>query len=477
MLNNTWKIILVSLFSLLFVGLNFVFIQQDVFWFFTFPLVLIGLILLIFAQEYVYWAILFFTPLSVNLSLSDSGFSIAFPTEPLLFALLLFFLIKVFYKSRPDPFVSTHPITLSILFYFFWMFVTSLSSEMPLVSFKFLLARLWYIGPLFFMAYPLYKKTKNIYLFFWLSIIPLTLVIIYTSYLHAGYHFSEEVGRWVMSPFYNDHTAYGMILAFFLPVLLGFLFWSKSTTGIRLSSLILSLLFLGAFYLSFSRAAWLSFIVAIVVFVYLKMKIRFRYLFLLSFSVVVLLGLNQQSISGSMAKNKSESSSNFLEHIRSSSNIMTDASNLERINRWNSAIRLFEERKFLGWGPGTYQFVYGPFQRSADRTIISTNSGNAGTAHSEYLGPLAESGIFGLLAILAIVLSLMSTGFNVYRNAKTDEIKFIALVSTLSLSTYLSHGFLNNFLDTDKASVPFWTVAAILLALDWRNKQLKREEN
>lgn len=475
MLSTKWKILLVSFFSLLFVVLNLVFISRDVYSFFALPLVLIALLILLFAQEYAYWAIIFLAPLSFALNIFDSGFYLSLPTEPLLFALLISFLLKLLYEGKPNRFVFTHPITLAIVFYLSWMFITSLTSEMPMVSFKYLLARLWFILPLFFMAFPLFKNTKNIYRFFWLSIISLSLVILYTSYIHAGYQFSEEVGRWAMSPFYNDHTAYGMILAFFLPVLLGFLFWSKSSTRLKFISSILSLLFFGAFYLSFSRAAWLSFAVAIVVFVFLKMRIKFRYLLLLSFSVLALLVLNQQSISGSLAKNKTESSGNFLKHIQSSSNIMTDASNLERINRWNSALRLFDERKFLGWGPGTYQFVYGPMQKSSERTIISTNSGNAGTAHSEYLGPLAESGIFGLLAVLAIVLGLMSTGFKVYRSAKTEEIKLIAMISTLSLSTYLSHGFLNNFLDTDKASVPFWTVAAILLALDWQNQQLERD--
>jgi len=36
----------------------------------------------------------------------------------------------------------------------------------------------------------------------------------------------------------------------------------------------------------------------------------------------------------------------------------------------------------------------------------------------------------------------------------------------LGLVTYLVHGALNNFLDTDKASVPFWGFIGILVALD-----------
>ena len=36
----------------------------------------------------------------------------------------------------------------------------------------------------------------------------------------------------------------------------------------------------------------------------------------------------------------------------------------------------------------------------------------------------------------------------------------------LGLVTYFTHGMLNNFLDTDKASAPFWGFIAILVAYD-----------
>ena len=52
-------------------------------------------------------------------------------------------------------------------------------------------------------------------------------------------------------------------------------------------------------------------------------------------------------------------------------------------------------------------------------------------------------------------------------------------MATLSLITYMAHGFLNNFLDTDKLSVPFWGFIAIIVALDvyhTNDKQLKAEE-
>ena len=52
----------------------------------------------------------------------------------------------------------------------------------------------------------------------------------------------------------------------------------------------------------------------------------------------------------------------LVEKSMSVTNLNTDVSNIERLNRWVSALRMFEERPFTGFGPGTYQFTYLPFQ-------------------------------------------------------------------------------------------------------------------
>jgi O-antigen ligase len=224
--------------------------------------------------------------------------------------------------------------------------------------------------------------------------------------------------------------------------------------------------FIVALVLSYSRAAWISLAVGLVVFILVLLKIKFRWILL---SLAVFIGLFyafQNQILDKLEKNKQDSSENFVEHIKSIYNISSDASNLERINRWQSAIRMFHERPFWGWGPGTYQFLYAPYQMSKEKTIISTNAGDLGNAHSEYIGPLAESGLLGMLSVFAIFSLSIYYGLRVYKRAVTHEIKIISLGIVIGLLSYFIHGFLNNFLDSDKASVPVWGFIAILVALD-----------
>ena len=166
-------------------------------------------------------------------------------------------------------------------------------------------------------------------------------------------------------------------------------------------------------------------------------------------------------------KNNAEhTTEDFSERVESMSNISSDASNLERFNRWNSAISLTKERPFWGWGPGTYSFVYAPYQDAADLTIISTNFGNGGNAHSEYLGPLAEQGVLGLILMLLLVIFIFYRGSILYVRLKDNELRRIVMMLFLGLVTYFTHGILNNYLDTDKASVPIWGFIAILVTID-----------
>ena len=166
-----------------------------------------------------------------------------------------------------------------------------------------------------------------------------------------------------------------------------------------------------------------------------------------------------------------DSSADLGQHLRSSSNISTDQSNLERINRWKCALRMSEEKPLFGWGPGTYQFNYGPFQKAADRTIISTDFGDAGNAHSEYLGTMSESGLPGALLYLLLTVFIVITGIRVWYREKRTYNGYFALAILTGLMTYVIHGIMNSFLDSDKIAALWWGFAAVLVSMDIREKE------
>lgn len=440
--------------------------MRDIYWSLLIPAAIIILGLYFYSLDKILLLIVFVTPLAVNLTDSEFGFGISLPSEPLMLGVLIIFIINIFYNKKYDSKVLTHPISILIIIDLVWIFLTSMTSQLPLVSFKFLIARLWFVIPFYFLGIMLFKKIQNIRLFIWLYAIPLLGVIVYTTYNHYLMAFDEQAGHWVMEPFYNDHTAYGAILALFIPAFVGFVINKQYSRLIRILSLVVLIVLFGALILSFCRAAWISLAFSFVVFLIIILKIRFKWIVLTLLILVSLFFLFQNEIWDRLEKNKQGSSANFIEHLQSISNISTDNSNLERINRWQSAFRMFGERPVFGFGPGTYQFEYGPYQRSTEKTRISTNFGDKGNAHSEYIGPLAERGLIGMLCMIAILIFVVITGLRVYKRTDNLEVKILSLSIILGLITYFFHGAMNNFLDSDKASVPFWGFISILVALD-----------
>jgi len=442
------------------------FIAKNQYYASVLPFGLFFLLLYFFALDKLVWIVVFLTPLAITITDSDFGLGVSLPTEPLMAGILLLFIIRLFFDWRFDKRFIKHPVTLAIFFNLLWMLLTTITSELPIVSIKYFVSRLWFVVPFYFLMSQLITKTSDIRKFSWLYIIPLIIVIIYTTIHHSLWGFTMKAGHWVMTPFYNDHTAYGMILAFFLPITISIIFTKEYSKTQKNYSILAVILILIALVLSYSRAAWLSVFAGIGVAFLMYFKIKFRYVLISLIALVSIFFAFEQQIFDRLSKNNQDSSGNFMEHISSASNIATDASNLERINRWACAIRLFEERPVVGWGPGTYQFVYAPMQKSKEKTIISTDFGDAGNAHSEYLGPLAEMGLIGSLSFILIAIMIISTGIRVYIKAPPGSIKYLSMGILVAFITYFVHGFLNNFLDSDKASVPFWGFAAILVLLD-----------
>ena len=395
----------------------------------------------------------------------EMGLGVSLPTEPMMFGVLLIFTANLIFENKYDKRISNHPVSYILYLSLLWIFLTAMTSELPVVSFKFLLSRLWFLVPFYFVAALIFRKTSNIKLFLWLYMSAMVLVIFYTLIMHSRYGFDEDAGHWVMSPFYNDHTAYGAALAMFFPVIVGFMFYPGHTGRQKFIATIVFVIMLVGIIFSYGRAAWISVVVAIGVFIVVMLRIKFYWIAIFTGVFIGAFFLFQHQIIDRLEKNKQDSSANFVEHIQSIYNISSDASNLERINRWQAALRMFEERPVVGWGPGTYQFVYAPYQRSKEKTIISTNLGDAGNAHSEYLGPLAEMGMPGMLLFILLMITVIYYGLKVYKEGNR-EVKFLSLMATLGLITYFAHGLLNNFLDTDKLSVPFWGFIAIIVALD-----------
>lgn len=433
-----------------------------------FPIALLFIYLAIFETEKFFLSIAFLTPLSVNIEEYTDSFGLFLPTEPLLFGLMIFFLFLQIRIPFLDIRIWKNPIVICVLVYLFWLIITSITSTDPIVSFKSILARLWFIIPLLVFGTHFFKKHENRVVFLWLFIVSCSLVVCFTLIHHSIYGFGEEEGHWVMWPFFKDHTIYGATVALCLPISLALLNQKGSPPLSKAVLILLNSILITGLIFSYTRAAWLSVFCAGIIGLLVYFRVNFKLLLGLGLALGFIIYAQWDNIQLVLAKNKHEHTTEaFEEKIQSAANVTTDASNLERINRWDCAYQMFKQRPVLGFGPGTYAFEYAPFQDPENLTIISTNFGDMGNAHSEYLSALSESGFIGLLLFISIVASIFTCAIKLYYKTPSHEndIKLLIMGIIISLSTYFIHAFLNNYLDTDKAAVPIWAMCAMIIAM------------
>jgi putative inorganic carbon (hco3(-)) transporter len=439
---------------------------KDQVFFFLLPVVIYIAMLGIFRMELLALFAAFITPLSLNLNKTSLGIGVSLPSDPLMFGLFILFWFKIFVEGGLDKKMLRHPVTLLILAHLAWMLITTISSTMFVVSIKSTLARMCYVTVNYFMMLYIFQNFKNIRKFLWLYLSMLIVVIIYTLYNHYLWGWTEEGAHIAMVPFYNDHTAYAAAIAFFIPIVIAFT--ADKTEGLYyriLSGLVLVFISV-AIIMSYTRASWVGLLAAFICWLGFVVRIKSALVYGMAAVVVVLFILFRSQIFMELEKNDKTSSTDIEEHVQSIGNVSNDASNVERLNRWSSAIRMFAEKPILGFGPGTFMFQYAPYQKYSERSIISTNFGEVGGSHSEYLGPLAEEGLPGSLLMILIISLTIVTASKIYIRSQSGIIRSLTKALLLGLITYYVHGILNFFLDTDKLSVPFWGFTAAIVAID-----------
>lgn len=423
------------------------------------------LVFLFTRLEWYYYAMLMLIPLSMDYLLPFGG-KLNFPSEG-----LLTLLVPVVLLFNPDfrqvaKRTFSHPLAILLLAdVLFLLFISLFSTHLDVSLKRVFMRGLFLVG--FFLMIQLFEHPRRLILPWILYAIGLVPVMFSTLRNHIRYDFDPRVVFNICEPYYPDHTVYGACLACILPFLLIVLLSPQVFQLKKYQNVLLWVLFLVvvvSVILALSRAALLSLGVAAFFALLLRYRMRFGHLV----AVIVLAGAGVWAMSGSIYESirENESVSNdgeLVNHFSSVTNIKSDASNLERINRWVCAWRMFEDRPFTGYGPGTYQFEYNRFQTLVNKTYISTNMGDRGNAHSEYMTYLSETGIVGFLIWLAIVFGSIYLGMRNHYGTADPVLLRLNMAALLGLVTYYFHGLFNSFIDQSKMAFLVYSALGILV--------------
>lgn len=477
---NTFKsnirIIVAFVLSLIFLFISMMMIRNGVTFLWLIPPALLMVFFAFFAIDKFLLITVFLVPASIQLRfiIPETSADIFLPTELMLAVILILMIFKVFITRETNRKILLHPVSIISFCMLGWCLITSLSGTILVVSLKSFITRLWFFAGFYLLAAEIFGKPERIRNYFYAYIIGIFPVVIY--YLIRMWEsgiFNQKAAYSAIRPFFNDHTSFGAALAFCIPVIIYLLLIRETTKTARTVLSILLLFFSAAFVFSYSRAAWLSLLIAALVASFLLLRISWKIVFPAILFLIIIISMSWSNLMIQINENKQESSGNIKSHFQSIANIRSDASNMERVNRWKCALRMFREKPLMGWGPATYQFKYAPFQMASEKTIISTNYGEGGNAHSEYLSSLVESGIPGLMLYILLLFVSIRKGIKIWKTHHDKQIRYLAIALTAGIVTYAVHGALNNFLDTDKISALFWGMIAAIVAIDIRLKQEK----
>lgn len=395
-------------------------------------------------------------PFSVNVELSP-GNILNVPFEPLsvaLFVALLPHLISRTFVTQTNKRSMLPPLFLLTAYVLSAMFSTHFAVSLKFISVQVLYITVFYFGGIHLLRTKKLKLQNLIYAFS----IGFMIVVIYAFYLLVGYDFNPVVKRGIFRPFFNDHTIFSAVAAMLIAYSTGRLWFFKCRGFKTFFTLAVGL---AALILSGSRGGMIS-LIALLPALFITSRLPSKLILGVSILVIAAGALTlpqlfeQTNLSQYQSHNPEGS---WLSTTGSVFNTSTDVSNIERLNRWYSGLKMLQQKPVTGFGPGTYQFEYIPFQNPNLSNRLTVNDpynvpeGSGGTAHSELILLLSECGIPGFTSFMAILSVSLFLGFKGKNTGKT---------ALLMLVTYLVHMQVNNFLDTGKFAIFFWTALAAI---------------
>lgn len=415
----------------------------------------------------VFFLLLACLPLSTEIQLPN-GFGTDLPTEPLMIGLMLVYGLYVIQNGRnmEGRFIR-HPISLLLILHVAWVLVTTITSELLLVSVKFTLAKIWYVTVFYFLAGSMLKRKSDMRIFFWVIFIPLMFTVLVTMVRHSTYGFSFRDVHRVLHPFQRNHVNYAATLALFFPIAWLATGWYRRWSS-RWWLLVASLVILVvAIYLSYTRAAYVAIMLAFGA--YLIIRLRLMKVVLAGALLVALLAVGFM-IRGNTyleyAPNYDRTVSHYeFDNLLEATAKGEDISTMERVYRWVAGFHMFKDKPVFGYGPGNFVNFYRPYTVTSFTTYVSDNEEQSGI-HSYYLLLLVEQGVLGVILFLTLSFYVLIRGETLYhriRDAGRRRIVLMVILSTVVIDAFL---IINDLVETDKVGSFFFLAMAILVNQD-----------
>lgn len=438
------------------------------------PVGIIGLAFISIYFEKFYYLFWFLLPFSIEFEL-PGGFGTDLPSEPLMLVLSYCGLLLLGFRMNTlNKKLFTHPISLLLVLHLGWIAFASFFSTNVLFSVKYLLAKTWYVLPFFFLPIALNKKIEYHKLFKYF-LVGLFVSIVYVMLRHAQLGFGFDAINKAVRPIYRNHVNYGIMLIACLPYYVYLCSQSViKSKGMHLAGL---LVLLAAIYLTYTRAAHISVVLAIAVYFVVKLKMA-RYAVLAG--IIAVLALSVYLVSGNRYLEMAPEYTKAIEHKKFDNLVeatykMEDISTVERFYRWIAGVNMISAKPITGFGPACFYSEYKSYTVTSYKTYVSDNPERSGI-HNYYLMTAVEQGIPGLLIFLALAIIPILYAEKYYHKLKSASDKALIMAAIVCHVCILAVLLINDLLEADKVGPVFFLGLAIIVSLSTKIEKNKHEK-
>lgn len=244
---------------------------------------------------------------------------------------------------------------------------------------------------------------------------------------------------------FTSPNVFGSLLMLAAPMSISMMLVSKSRAA-KAAFGAMTLFIAASLAFTFSRGAWIGFIVAIGVYVLVKDK----RLIIPCIIGAVLVAVLVPSISGRIGYMLSP------EYIESSLRG-------GRLVRWITGLKIFADYPVLGIGLG--EFGGAVAMNNNIKVIVDNQVTEAFYMDNYMLKTAVESGLVGLSAFLALMYSVFINGLRTVRTAATDTSKELATGILAGLCGVIVHNCVENIFEVPMMTSLFWTFTAVLMSI------------
>ena len=439
------------------------------------PVGLLGLGAIIADYRILYYSFWVVLPFSIEFYFGSIGMDL--PTEPIMLGLTGLSFIIFISKIKSVSFEwMYHPISAFLLLHVFWLLFTSIFSQSPVVSYKFFLAKIWYVVPFFFLSFHMIKDVSDVHRIIKILAIFLSAAVGIVLFRHALEGFTFAASHKVVRPIFRNHVNYSAIIVVVLPFLWAFYRNCKDAFYKKVMIGVIVLFVVGA-YFSYTRAAQACVIIAFGAYFIFKFKlgkVAIIIASILGLLLVTHLMTNNKYLDYAPDFEKTITHTKF-DNLLEATMKMEDISTMERVYRWVAGAQMIAEKPVVGYGPGSFYNHYTKHSVRSFETYVSDNPEKSGI-HSYYLMTLVEQGFIGFLILLGMFFSIILCGEKAYHLVVDEKKKRYIMAATLSTVVICTLCLINDLLEVDKVGPFFFLNAAIIVIFGMTDKS-KLESN